>query len=71
MPLINGLQLAGEPRYRNIKEEGCAVSTQDASALEKRLGEHCARSPAPWTGGRPHPRIVNQLVGGHQNRVNL
>jgi hypothetical protein len=31
---------------------------------------HLTRLSAPWTDSRPHPRITNQLAGGHRYNAN-
>jgi hypothetical protein len=54
-----------------LKEEGCAVSTQETAARRNLDMELLTRLSAPWTSSRPHPRIANQLAGGNQYNVNL
>jgi hypothetical protein len=71
MPQISGPNLQENHIIETYKEEGCTVSTQETAARRKWEMEHLTHLSAPWTDGRPHPRIVNQLAGGNQYNVNL
>jgi hypothetical protein len=51
--------------------EGNAVSTQEIYERKNEKMEGSTRVSAPWTDCRPHPRIVNHLLGGSKYNVNL
>jgi formylglycine-generating enzyme required for sulfatase activity len=71
MPQISEPNLQEIQIIETCKEEWCAVTTQETAARRKWEMEHMTRLSASWTDSRPHPRIVNQLVGGNQYYVNL
>jgi hypothetical protein len=71
MPQISGPNLQENHIIETCKEEGCTVSTQETAERREWAMGHSTRLSAPWTNSRPHPRIVNQLVGGNQYYVNL
>jgi hypothetical protein len=73
MPHFSGLNSQENNKIETCTERGAPFPHRKPLRWETGMMElfFLTRLPAPWTDGRPHPRIINQLARGNKDNVNL